>query len=228
MAMGLYYAGVFWVFYLALEPYVRRRWPQSLMGWSRLLTHGWRDPQVGANVLVGIAMGCGFLALGSAGALWRAHLGGIDTSDLSNEELRMAFALYAEGLVISVLAAYGVLCAFFLVRLLLRRDWLAGLVVALLCSLGSYRGTHPLLSAAISATLFAGTILVLTRFGVLPMTVAFYVDILFGSLPATTHLSAWYAASTIASLAITAVLTTWAFYHALAGRKVFREGFLEE
>ena len=35
-------AGFVWMLYLALEPYVRRRWPQSMITWSRLLS--WRVP----------------------------------------------------------------------------------------------------------------------------------------------------------------------------------------
>src|SRR5204863_9530792 len=49
-------AGAFGVLYLALEPYVRRRWPHALIGWSRLLGDGLRDPLVAGHSLIGIAM----------------------------------------------------------------------------------------------------------------------------------------------------------------------------
>src|SRR6202162_4694773 len=39
-------AAVIWALYLALEPYVRRRWPQSMISWSRVLSGGFRDPLV--------------------------------------------------------------------------------------------------------------------------------------------------------------------------------------
>jgi hypothetical protein len=35
------------IIYLALEPYVRRFWPDSLLGWSRLVAGHIRDPRVG-------------------------------------------------------------------------------------------------------------------------------------------------------------------------------------
>src|SRR4030095_11340065 len=54
---GLFSAGLLWVSYLGLEPYVRRFSPSSLTGWTRLLAGGWRDPHVGRDVAVGVAAG---------------------------------------------------------------------------------------------------------------------------------------------------------------------------
>ena len=39
--------------YVALEPYVRRFWPDGILGWSRLLSGYVRDPRVGRDVLIG-------------------------------------------------------------------------------------------------------------------------------------------------------------------------------
>src|SRR5262249_60416876 len=39
-------AGAFGVLYLALEPYLRRSWPHALIGWTRLISGGLRDPLV--------------------------------------------------------------------------------------------------------------------------------------------------------------------------------------
>jgi hypothetical protein len=48
---------VAYLLYLALEPYLRRYWPQILVAWSRLFAGRGRDPLVGREVLVGIALG---------------------------------------------------------------------------------------------------------------------------------------------------------------------------
>ena len=50
-------AFVLWVFYLALEPYVRRFWPRTIVSWTRLLTRGPRDPLVARDVLFGMVWG---------------------------------------------------------------------------------------------------------------------------------------------------------------------------
>src|SRR6202140_4029748 len=46
-----------WLLYIALEPYVRRRWPATLVSWSRFLAGGFRDPLVGRDILVGCFLG---------------------------------------------------------------------------------------------------------------------------------------------------------------------------
>ena len=45
----LWAAGLLWLLYLALEPYVRRFWPATLVSWSRLMARQWRDPLVGRD-----------------------------------------------------------------------------------------------------------------------------------------------------------------------------------
>ena len=46
-----------WALYLALEPAIRQRMPDLLVGWARLLEGRWRDPRVGRDVLIGAALG---------------------------------------------------------------------------------------------------------------------------------------------------------------------------
>ena len=43
--------------YMALEPDVRRRWPQTLVSWSRVIAGRLSDPLVGRDLLVGTALG---------------------------------------------------------------------------------------------------------------------------------------------------------------------------
>src|SRR5262249_28483197 len=46
-----------WLVYIALEPSVRRLWPDVLISWSRLLTGRLKDPLIGRDLLVGGASG---------------------------------------------------------------------------------------------------------------------------------------------------------------------------
>jgi hypothetical protein len=50
-----WYGGLIWMLYLAIEPSVRRRWPQILVDWTRLFSGDWRDPLVARNTLIGCA-----------------------------------------------------------------------------------------------------------------------------------------------------------------------------
>jgi hypothetical protein len=45
-----------WLLYLAMEPFIRRLHPSSLVSWSRLLTGRFRDPAVGRDLLIGLAL----------------------------------------------------------------------------------------------------------------------------------------------------------------------------
>jgi hypothetical protein len=50
-------AAVAWFTYVAVEPYVRRLWPQTIVTWSRLIAGWFRDPLVGRDLLVGTVLG---------------------------------------------------------------------------------------------------------------------------------------------------------------------------
>ena len=40
-----------WICYMALEPYVRRYWPRTMISWSRLVKGHCRDPLLGRDLL---------------------------------------------------------------------------------------------------------------------------------------------------------------------------------
>lgn len=55
---------VFWscfvgVMYLVLEPSLKRRWPERVISWSRLLAGDFRDPLIGRDILIGALFGLG-------------------------------------------------------------------------------------------------------------------------------------------------------------------------
>jgi len=50
-------AGITWLLYVGLEPHVRRLHPTFMIAWARLLAGRVRDPLVGRDVLIGLAVG---------------------------------------------------------------------------------------------------------------------------------------------------------------------------
>ncbi len=66
---ALYRAAQIWIFYMALEPFLRRVWPETIIAWSRLLTGRFRDPLIGRDVLIG-----GAIATWSVVIVWVLHL----------------------------------------------------------------------------------------------------------------------------------------------------------
>ena len=54
---ALFVSTLLWLYYMALEPYVRRWWPHRIVSWSRLLAGDFRDPLVGRDILIGSVFG---------------------------------------------------------------------------------------------------------------------------------------------------------------------------
>ena len=57
IAQALFAAAMVWLYYMALEPYVRRQMPDLLISWSRLLAGKFRDPLIGRDLLAGSLLG---------------------------------------------------------------------------------------------------------------------------------------------------------------------------
>jgi hypothetical protein len=57
VGLALFVAGALYLLYLGLEPFVRRSWPMMLIGWSRVVAGRIRDPLIGRDILVGVAIG---------------------------------------------------------------------------------------------------------------------------------------------------------------------------
>jgi hypothetical protein len=62
--MALFVGGAMYILYLGLEPFVRRLWPEMLVGWTRVLSGRLRDPLIGRDMLVGIAAGAAVALVG--------------------------------------------------------------------------------------------------------------------------------------------------------------------
>jgi serine/threonine-protein kinase len=58
-ALVLFVPAFAWLLYIALEPHIRRVWPETMIGWSRLLAGSVRDPLVGRDVLIGVLVAIG-------------------------------------------------------------------------------------------------------------------------------------------------------------------------
>jgi hypothetical protein len=75
LAYALLSAGITWLFYMALEPYVRRYYPSILISWTRALSGQLLDPRVGRDILIGVAVGMAATGFGLALSLLPSMLG---------------------------------------------------------------------------------------------------------------------------------------------------------
>jgi serine/threonine-protein kinase len=77
LAFACSWAALMWIKYIALEPYVRLLWPESLITWTRLLAGQWRDPRLGRDLLQGAFIGVVLGLLDMLGRVIPAWFGGM-------------------------------------------------------------------------------------------------------------------------------------------------------
>lgn len=63
LARSLQIASICWLLDIAVEPYVRRLWPDVLISWNRLLAGRLRNPRIGRDILIGGLVGVAGTAL---------------------------------------------------------------------------------------------------------------------------------------------------------------------
>ena len=227
--VALFSGAALWMLYVALEPHVRRLWPQSLISWTRLLDGRLNDPVVGGHVLLGIALGAiiAFTNIARFGA--PADISTVNWMQrlplLSGP--RRILAAAAEMLPATVAQVLLLFLLFFLVRAISRSVWAAVIIVASVAGSLGYLytpGGDLAIRFAIMATV--GTLVAL-RFGILSIIAAQIAGTILRIMPHTTDLSDWYASSMITALAVVVGAALWSFRVAIGGRNVLNENFLE-
>jgi len=233
LSVNLLIALLMWLLYVALEPYVRRRWPQTMISWTRVLNGRLRDPVVGGHLLVGIFFGVFSAFATQISALINTQSSGVPSQAVLLGTVlgvaRVASAMIGM-LPNSILNTLGIFFVLFVFRLIFRKEWLTAAVFVLffaalgmLATNGSAFMTLPIRLLQISVMLY-----VMLRCGLFPYVVGACVASVLVLFPVTTDFSAWYAGSAIFTLVCIVALTGYAFYTALAGRPLFNAGFLEE
>ena len=184
-------------------------------------------------MLVGIACAVGITLLIAAGNLVLERLGSLNIGVTSTDLNSLVDARRQVGLFVSLLmgsSAKGMTTffLFFLLRALLRRRSLAVAAYVLLVTASfALQQSHPLIVAA-GVSIVGGLVMfILVRFGVLAMIELILVETTLTSFPLTQDFSTWYAGSTIFASATVLLLTVYAFHTAIAGRPLFKDGFLE-
>ena len=233
LGSGLVFSSFFWVLYIALEPYVRQRWPALLVSWSRLLAGDFRDPLVGRDVLAGCLFGALMDAFKRLVWFVPVWLGDPPTQPLAGPDwqflgARAIIAAVSNNVIISLFIAFFFLFVLFFFRALLRKEWAAAIAFVLFNSVFfASSGSHFVL---VSNLIFSfGTVFLLIRLGLLATVaqVVFQVCLLDG-FPLTTQGSAWYAGISMAGILLMAAMALYGFYTSLGGRPVFGGAVFEE
>lgn len=192
-----------WLCYLAVEPLVRRRWPDSLISWTRILAGRYRDPRVGRDLLIGLALGWGSVLLRALGHL----LGGqpFSTAFLPADGVLSALGLTLVHPADAINYALFTAVVFFFLRLLTRRLWAAVPLMVITCSLVSVavmgQGNSLLADYMVCGLWILMAVALMVRLGIFAL-LAFFLPIALSNFPMNTHLGSWYATATLFVIAV--------------------------
>ena len=224
LALGLYVGGLVWIFYIALEPFVRRRWPGALVSWTRLTAGRFRDPLVGRDLLIGFVAGAAVSFFLSVDYLLTPILGGSPPrpfpSDLGSLlGVRYFVAQIAATQLNAILNGMIVVALFFFFLWFLRRQWLATaavMIVATALFVAAAGAGNLALDVALFSLCSAIMLATLMRFGLLSLIAAFFM--LYQGFPLTFDPRQWYFGGSTVMLALYAGLGLYGFLVSRRGR----------
>jgi len=217
--ISLFLAAFLWLLYVALEPLIRRHWPEGIIAWTRLLAGRFRDPLVGRDILAGCMAGAALQLLERL-YLLLPGLMGMKAPSPAHES---AFALMGPVAAVTellsnhlgALAFAMFLMFFFFLGSRNGRNLVgAGIFLCIGTTMQTlFRGGDPLpaslamglVSAAIFTTIYY-------RFGLLAAAAMFFLG--GYDVPLTLDFGVWYAAQTLFPFLLLAVLAGWAAWTA--------------
>jgi len=237
---------VYWLVYIAFEPFVRRHWSGMLVGWSRLIAGSFRDPLVGRDLLIGCAAGVTLSMLSYSGVLLASLFSapqpapstGIPVGTIETLSLFSGTRSIVVGIVhlMSVCIIYALLITLllFLLRTLLRSTWAAAIICILVFAAAFFpAGKMPLvflipvilMPVALSSVIH---LLIMFRFGLLALIADQFFYNLLCLFPITTQTSAWYFGIGLTGLVILLAMAFYAFHTSLGGQPLFGRASLED
>jgi serine/threonine-protein kinase len=226
LARTMLFGGLLWTLYIAIEPFVRRRWPHILISWTRLLAGEWRDPLVGRDVLIGCVAGVAQWSLAPFSVVLSTWFGRPQTAleTFANPGLALGTSYFigvrALDMSISIALALNATFIFLLVRTLFRRDWLAVAVTILVMTTpdsSQFAAAGPLSSIAMNMIAAVIIVFVQVRIGLVALAALIIVTGIFSFHPITFQ-NTWYAGYGYAALLMIAALALYGFKTSLGGR----------
>jgi predicted Ser/Thr protein kinase len=225
VSTGLFVSGTTWMLYLALEPWVRRRWPQTIISWSRLLSGQFRDPLVGRDILFGAMLGVVWILIFQIRYIPMMRMGASPPAYatealMGGREALGAWLFQIPQSILSTLEFFFLLLG---LKFLLRKDWLAAIGFVALCALPrAFSSSYTTVELPAQILVYAIAVLIVVRFGLIPLACAIFIVNMLSNVPFTADFSAWYVTTSILALLSIVALAGWGFYHSLGGEPLWR------
>jgi protein kinase-like protein len=224
VGQALWIGALLWLAYIALEPVVRRLWPRSLITWTRLLSGRWQDSLVARDVMIGLLVGLGYDLVFAATDALKMRMGSFPPAAAKLDALlgfSRAFYTILDRILDGLTASLLFFLLFFLCRLILRKEWLAGVgFVLLFVALRGFSSSYPIADVPAMIIVYAVIVFMLLRCGLLALVVTIFITDLLGELVFTTNFSAWYGAGSLLLIVVVSGLAIFAFRKSLGGHRI--------
>jgi len=219
-----------WLTYLGVEPFLRRRWPHRLIAWTRLLEGKWMDPLVGREALLGLLAGAAGSLAGWLPAILERHP---DADSLQSYLFPIGRASDFWGAIANappdgVMKGLGGFAVLLLLRVVVRRDFLAWIGLWLLLVGGSVLTLNMTPAYWLGLILGIGCTVLAARVGVVAAVVGWTaVNLIATSTPLTLDFSRWYAWRTGVVAFLLFAMAIWGFRAAMGRRRILPASMLE-
>jgi hypothetical protein len=223
VAFALLASGLLWVLYLALEPYVRRHWPKTLVSWSRLLAGGVRDPRVGRDLLLGTLLGVSVVLFDRLDDPLRPLLGfpvlpPLVPNTTPLEGAGQMLAVVVTMVHAAMFNAMWIVFGIIVLTLLVRRLWIAAVLMTaflMLTAAGQLSEAPPAWFTAIFVLgVVATMVFALFRLGLLATTAMYFANFTLSSAVLTLDPSRWFFPRAVFPMLVVALVAAYGFHAA--------------
>jgi serine/threonine-protein kinase len=220
-----------WAFYLGIEPFVRRLWPNGIITWRRILEGRIRDPLVGRDLLIGgaVAQIVILSRLRNAFEIPPPLFDGGPLEAISG--ISDALGVLLQSLSGHLVAALLITTLIVVARILLRKDWITWLVltsfIATMMTLVFEIPPAELLGAVPFIVLIQGSFIFLViRFG-LAAVVGWQFWASMDDFVRVLDPSSWYFGYALFYLVVLIAPALYAFWISLGSRRLLRGDLLD-
>ena len=198
-----------------------------------MLAGQFKDPVLGRDILLGALFGVTSAVLEHLQPLVEAGLGklpsrpiGVETS-YAIEGLRGSLAMVFHESTQALSTTLQIFFLFFVIRLVVRKNWLAAVLVSLLFCVSSLEAPNPVIDALFSAPFILAYLYVLYRYGLVALAALYFTDQLADFMPITLPLNAWYAEGGLVAVAAILLVALYGFQTSRAGKPLFGSSVLD-
>ena len=196
-----------------------------------------RDPMVGRDLLIGATIGLAHSSIIALGGLATSWFGinlppPMTSNPIAFMGMRFILGAFLNGFVVlSIFVGFAFLFVLLLLFIILRRNWLAALVMFLLVAVvevAAFATSRPIGYVLGSLAIAFLVVTVVAKFGLLATMSFQLVFFITMAYPLTADLTSWFASSTYFAITMILGLAIYGFYTSLGGQRIFAGNLLKD